>query len=350
MTEPFVVSDAEAGQKLLQFLRRRCAAPDSMLHKWIRSGQVRINGSRTKAFDRLDAGDLVRIPPFALNFTQKTEKIASQEQDTLQNVPLEKSLPSQNLPLQNTQMQNVSLQKPKNLSLQQHSLPPIITENEDFILFNKPAGLPVHSGSGHEDSLATRLASAYADAPFRPTPVHRLDKDTSGLLLVAKNYRTLRKMSDLFATHAVVKEYLAWVSGKCPWQKPTLLEDYLYKGIDRQATQEENVHNFDKRERVHVAQFPDQDTRYASLVVRCLLQTQNASLAHIRLNTGRTHQIRVQMSAHGFPLIGDRKYGGPQGNLMLHACRLIVDGKEWTVLPDWQEKWQVKDLRSFLCR
>lgn len=192
MPEPLQVTAAEAGQKLLQFLSRRFDEPQGVLHRWIRTGQVRINGGRAKPFDRVELGDEIRVPPFA-GAGAKTERA---------------SAPSGGV-----------------------ELPPIVAETDDVIVFCKPSGLPVHPGTGHTDSLTARLEAAFAGSPFIPAPVHRLDRDTSGLLLVGKTYAAVRRLSDALAAHdgSVAKDYLAWVQGECPWSRPKRLEDHLAK-------------------------------------------------------------------------------------------------------------------------
>ncbi len=315
MPEPLVVTHAEAGQKLLQFLARRFDLPHGVFHRWIRTGQVRINGSRARAFDRVEEKDEIRVPPFAFDEQAK-------------NAP---SPPSQkthgDFPRQSAN----------------RTLPPIMAETDDLIVFCKPSGLPVHPGSGHTDSLTTRIETRYAGADFMPTPVHRLDRDTSGLILVAKTYRAVRRLSDALASHdgQVVKEYLAWVAGTCPWDRPVLLADRLAKHAAEPGG----------RERVHVRnrQTDGTDTekeREASLTICCVARRNKASLVLIRLHTGRTHQIRAQLSERGFPLLGDVKYGGPRlaGGLLLHAARLVLNGRVYQALPDWEGERRVTKL------
>ncbi len=303
MTEPLAVTGPEAGQKLLQLLTRRFGLPSGTLHRWIRTGQVRINGRRARAFDRVAEGDLIRVPPFAAELHGgKPEYEAEGE------------------------------------------LPPVVAETEDVLVFNKPAGLPVHPGSGHRDSLTGRLARIHAGMPFCPVPAHRLDKDTSGLLLVAKTHAALRRMCAAFAAgEDLVREYLAWVAGNCPWDRPHVLRDRLGKGIP--ASQRGREGNM-ARERVlvHDEATSRKGERLAVLVTRCVHRIGGASLVHVRLHTGRTHQIRAQMAAHGFPLIGDVKYRGPfcSTGLKLHAFRLGVEGTIWTALPPWDGVWAVR--------
>ena len=155
-----IVDPREGGQKLLQFLQRRLDLPPSLLHRWIRTGQVRINGGRAKPFGLVAAGDSVRLPPFALGMSRRSKATGGQASPEQEHEPRQRTqaLPPAPRPLQ---------------------------KDGDLWVFCKPAGLPTHPGTGHEDSLSSRLAARAGDAPFKPTPVHRLDKDTSGILLVA---------------------------------------------------------------------------------------------------------------------------------------------------------------------
>ena len=300
MSEPIHVTAAEAGQKLLQFLARRFGEPQGVLHRWIRTGQVRINGGRAKPFDRVELDDEIRVPPFA----------GASSEESGEKTP------------------------------DRGNLPPVIAETDEVMVFCKPSGLPVHPGTGHTDSLTTRLEAAFAGSAFVPAPVHRLDRDTSGLLLVGKTYAAVRRLSDALAAHdgSVVKEYLAWVRGECPWVRPERLEDRLVKRVTADRGREKIV-----AERSH-----DQtvDEKPASLTVRRLEVREGRSLVLVRLHTGRTHQIRVQLSERGFPLVGDVKYGGPRcaEGLLLHAVRLRVGEDVYTALPPWTGPWRVSKL------
>lgn len=308
------VSTAEAGQKLLQFLERRLGLPQAMLHRWIRTGQIRCNGKRCKPFQLVAQADAIRLPPFALN-------LAQQENSTLLPSAATKLLP----------------------------MPPLAYESDDLFVFNKTAGLPVHPGTGHSDSLTTRLHQHHADAPFCPTPAHRLDKDTSGLLLVARSYARLRELQEAFSQRELVKEYLAWVEGQWPLtttqNPPQLLRDTLAK---RYSGPHEKVEVCPAAPENILARSGHE----AACLVQCLRQQGQHSLMHIRLLTGKTHQIRVQLASRGHPLCGDAKYGSTmRPPFKLHAMRLILpdkhngpDGSVFAVLPPWQGYWQVAEL------
>lgn len=309
--QPIIVSANEAGQKLFQFLTRRLAVPKSILHRWIRTGQTRVNGKRVTPFTIVNFEDKIRVPPFAYEYKKRKDLTTPLIDNQCDISPINSHTTS--------------------------SLPPIIAHSPEFIIFYKPAGLSVHGGTGQIDSLTHRLSQHYAHSTFMPTPVHRLDKDTSGLLLVAKTYNSLRYFADLFASHStqLTKEYLAWVVGICPWTQPICLEDILTK-------KQKHMDNY-SRFNTYQNKLQQTSAQKASLTVCCIKQYKDKSLLLIKLHTGRTHQIRIQLSLHGFPIIGDKKYGNTihSHNLKLHAFRLSFPGYTFTILPSWDDKWQV---------
>ncbi|TVQ99419.1 MAG: RluA family pseudouridine synthase [Desulfovibrionales bacterium] len=286
----WTVSKPEAGQKLLQFLQRRLdgAVPVPALHRWIRTGQVRVNGSRVKPGTRLLMDQHVRVPPHDL-----TEKAAP-------------SRPHQETP----------------------SLPPlnVVHEDAELLVLAKPKGLPVHAGTGHQDSIVDRLQAGLAEHTWKPTLVHRLDRDTSGLLIVAKTYAQLSALQDLWRTGKVVKTYLTWVQG-CPgWHEPTLLRDATAKI------------RTDRGEKMCPGA-----GKACRTVLQTLYQAKDTALVLVAPLTGRTHQIRVQLASRGHPLIGDVKYGGPRrpDGMLLHAWHLTWPGREFLLLPNWPPPWSM---------
>ena len=289
----FTVSEAEAGQKLLACLKRRLGQdlPDGLLHRIIRGGEVRVNGKRAQPFARLEAGDEIRVPPLRLdNDTAKNRSVCA-------------------------------VTDPASTGLD------IVAETPEYLILNKPAGLAAQPGSGHEDSLSSRLAAAYAGAEFTPTPVHRLDKATSGLTLAAKTYRALAAAQEGFRQHIIHKDYLAWVQGDWPQAGPLDLHDLLEKqnvgGLEKVATGTGKI---------------------ALCTVWPLFRKDERTLLRVRLRTGRTHQIRVQLASRGHPIAGDVKYGGrptSQG-MCLHAWRLILpDGQNFIAPPPWKGAFAV---------
>lgn len=305
------VEETESGQKLLQFLQRRLNLPPAMLHRWVRTGQVRINGGRCKPFARVQTGDLVRLPPFALKMAAQSGAPVLGSSAAAPSGPLAAATPS--LP----------------------PLPPLVGQEGHIWAFFKPAGLPTHPGSGHSDSLATRLAGHYAGTPFKPTPAHRLDKDTSGILLVGASFTALTYVQQALRDRTLVKEYVAWVRGRWSYAETRLLCQHLRKDFERGY------------EKVRPAAAGQKGSQEALCLVRPLRVEERESLLLIRLLTGRTHQIRVQLAGLGHAVLGDAKYGLSEqggrlgarqvhGPMYLHALRVILPGgRAFACLPQW---------------
>ena len=297
------VTPEEAGQKLLQFLQRRVEkdVPKSAIMRWIRTGQVRVNKGRVKPFVRVEENDIVRIPPYTTESTVP-EKSGTSD-DTAQS-----------------------------LKEQLAGILPVVAEDEGLLVIHKPVGLPVQPGTGHTDAVTTRLKAACTNATFSPTPAHRLDKNTSGLLLVATSYARLQELHGLFRNeHAIGKHYLAWVEG-C-WESPAPIE--LHDVLEKES-------DTDGKERVHSRQ----TGKEARCTVHPLVLLPEKSLLHIELQTGRTHQIRVQLATRKHPIIGDTKYGAtpnPQG-MLLHAWRIVLPKETFIRLPDWKKPFIVSKL------
>ncbi|WP_165175305.1 RluA family pseudouridine synthase [Desulfovibrio sp. ZJ369] len=312
VTDSPVVSEAESGQKLLQFLQRRLNLPPALLHRWVRTGQIRINGGRCKPFARVRRDDVIRLPPFALKMAAQSN--GSAERDLAGRTLLPERMafpvaaPSASLP----------------------PLPVIVRAEGPIWAVFKPAGLPTHPGTGHSDSLATRLAAHHAGAIFKPTPAHRLDKETSGILLVAASFEALREIQQAMRERAVIKEYVAWVRGRWPYAETRLLRHHLRKSFERGYEKMRAVKSSDS----------DHSAREALCLARPLRVQEQESLLLIRLLTGRTHQIRVQLASLGHPVLGDAKYGMPEdsaaGRMYLHALRIVLPrGEAFACLPEW---------------
>jgi 23S rRNA pseudouridine955/2504/2580 synthase len=207
-----------------------------------------------------------------------------------------------------------------------------VFENDEVLLVNKPAGLPVHGGTGWSDSVHDRLKSRHEEG-FVPVPVHRMDRDTSGLLLCAKTHDFLRSMHASWSS--LTKAYLCWVEGA--WEAGgwrTIVSELAKAETGRG---EQVVSGQGKRAVSHVHQ---------------LLGDRQKSLLLVVLGTGRTHQIRVQLADLGHAIVGDPRYGRG-GGLLLHAAALSWPGHTYFVLPPWQGEFEIKricaqDIRDIL--
>lgn len=332
------VSPAEQGMKLLRFLERRLEGPPprNILHKWIRTGQVRLNMGRSEPFAPLRAGDAVRLPPFAL------PRAVDGESDPFPAKPATGRDPAAAATPAATAEQLPDAEA----ILRAAGLAPA-GRNASVLVFNKPGGLACQGGPGHPDSLAARLARAFARAPFIPAPAHRLDRDCSGLVLAGLTLQAQQALHRLFAGRNILKEYLAWVCGRPDFTAPRLLADTLEARVSA-----------DGRERMAVlpggGDFGEGDVPPAlpspALALAVCLRVcgpealpaplgrvpgleSGASLLLLRLITGRKHQLRAQLAARGHPIIGDARYGGPRfPALLLHAWRLRLP--EYAAQPD----------------
>jgi 23S rRNA pseudouridine955/2504/2580 synthase len=340
--ETVLVTPAEAGQKLTQFLTRRLGPgiPGGLIMRWVRTGQVRVDGKRAKPFDRLAEGQAVRIPPHQ----QDNPGQPGPDAPASQGPPPRKARPAipasrpdsrfdsrpggrpDTAPDASPDDPPDTAPSPSPGSLPRFPAPPlpVVHDGGGFLVLDKPAGLAVHPGTGLADCLTARLAALYPDAPFAPTPAHRLDKDTSGLIAVALAYRDLIRLQTAFKERQADKRYLAWVAGD--WRpggadgdEPVLLADRLEK---RDGPEGEKVRT---------------GAGKAALArVRRLGSRAGRTLVEVELLTGRTHQIRAQLASRGHPILGDRKYGGPPApRLFLHAWKLTLPDLALACPPDW---------------
>lgn len=276
--EKLVIPDESAGQRLDNFLLARLkGVPKSHVYRLIRSGQVRVNGGRAKPLYRLAPGDQVRIPPV------RARAPAPQ--------------PSADLAWLSER---------------------IIFEDERVLALNKPSGLAVHGGSGLKLGVIEALRSLRPQAPFLEL-AHRLDRSTSGCLIVAKKRSALRQLHELFREGQVEKRYLALVAGR--WERKagplsTPLVTHERRGGERHVRVQEGG----KEARSEFRAVDFFGTR--------------ATLLEVRIETGRMHQIRVQCAHLGHPIVGDSRYGDPNANrefaplvdrLFLHAAAIALD-------------------------
>lgn len=182
----------------------------------------------------------------------------------------------------------------------------ILYEDGEIIVCFKPAG--IQSQGGNNDMVA-RLNEYFShnSSDASAYPVHRLDKETAGIMVFAKNSKSAAELSKQISSNEIKKHYYAVINGS-PAEKSGVLKDLLFH--DRQKNKTYTV----KRSRKGVKE--------ASLEYRCVAENENFSLLDILLHTGRTHQIRAQFAGRKLPLFGDGKYGGGSGKLALFAYKL----------------------------
>lgn len=297
-------SGEDEGQRLDNFLIRHLkGVPRSHIYRLLRTGQVRVNGGRVKAQHRIAAGDKVRLPPVR----QAAESDAPPP--------------------------------PKHAKRELEDR--ILFEDERVIVVNKPSGMAVHGGSGLSFGVIEALRSARPDAPFLEL-AHRLDRETSGCLVICKKRSALRRVHELLREGGMEKRYLALVHGSWSRKQEEIrlsLKKQVHGGermVDVRADGKESVSRF-----------------------RAIEYYPGATLMEVDIETGRTHQIRVQAAHVGHPLLGDEKYGDRDANrefrklglkrLFLHAVNV---GFEW---PDNHNRVDVSaplddDLRHVIDR
>ena len=254
------ITEDNSDQRLDNFLITCLkGVPKSHIYRIVRKGEVRVNKGRVDVKYRLVAGDIVRIPPV---------RVAERSEE---------------------------LYVPQGLqaALQQG----ILFEDEGFMIVNKPAGFAVHGGSGVSSGIIEGLRLIRPEAHFLEL-LHRLDKDTSGCLLIAKKRSALRKLQALFRESQIQKTYQALLSGQ--WaRKKLIVTAPLLKNISKGG------------ERMVVI---SQSGKAAETLFTRLQLFGNATLVEASPKTGRTHQIRVHAASLGHPIIGDERYGEDEVN------------------------------------
>jgi 23S rRNA pseudouridine955/2504/2580 synthase len=256
------IDEASETQKIDNFLLKILKnVPKSHIYKILRSGEVRVNKKRVDTTYRLKLEDLVRIPPVAIE-GQKTQ--ATKTPKHPQTDWLEKS---------------------------------IIYEDEALLAINKPSGYAVHGGSGLNFGVIELIRHLRPHAKFLEL-VHRIDRDTSGILIIAKKRSALVNMHEMMRHNRIEKKYTMMVEGQWTEAKKTV-ELMLKKTLTQRGER-----------RVNVIEDHDDEDQQMSKSIFYLKKVLGAySLLEAKLITGRTHQLRVQLAHLGFPILGDDKYG-----------------------------------------
>ena len=278
-----MISEEEQGQRLDNYLLRICkGVPKSHIYRIVRGGEVRVNGKRADVSYRIQSGDVIRIPPI---------RIAQNQEEVIAGAEIKAELP-------------------------------IAYEDDALIAINKPAGIAVHGGSGVSFGVIEALRRQRPQARFLEL-AHRLDRETSGLLLIGKKRSALTALHDMFREGSVGgngrgadKRYLLLVVGR--WMDPLRhvklpLLKYLLDSGER---------------RVRVSN----EGKASHTIFRLVARWEGFSLLEAELRTGRTHQIRVHCAELGYPIAGDDKYGNFAANkelaksglkrMFLHAWKM----------------------------
>lgn len=296
----------DVGQRIDNFLMRVLKdVPRSLVYRILRTGEVRVNGGRIKPDHRLEEGDRVRVPPVAVKPRAETAAPSKSLRDFVSNA--------------------------------------VIYEDRDLFVINKPSGVAVHGGSGLSHGVIEALRAVHPELKELEL-VHRLDRDTSGCLLIAKRRAALRELHRTLREREMQKHYRALVVGRWPFGRKLIdlpLKTNLKQGGERVV----RVHP----EGQHAESTFEPLQHYAKL----------ATLLDVKIGTGRTHQIRVHAAHAGYPIAGDEKYGDRERDATLkpfglsrmflhaHSLSFLRPGteKEFTIeapLPD--------DLRAVLDR
>ncbi|MCG7916322.1 MAG: 23S rRNA pseudouridine(955/2504/2580) synthase RluC [Candidatus Thiodiazotropha taylori] len=277
------ITQEEAGQRIDNYLMRQLkGAPKSYVYRILRKGEVRVNKGRVKAHYKLNSGDSIRLPPMRLSTKpDQGGRISDNLLDLLRNA--------------------------------------VIYEDERILVVNKPSGLAVHGGSGVNFGVIEILRQLRPDEKHLEL-VHRLDRDTSGCLLISKKRSALRTLHELIRENRIDKRYL------------TLLQGSWRKGVQT-VEMPLNKNTLQGGERVVRV---DAEGKPSKTIFRRVERFAEATLVEAELITGRTHQIRVHSQWLGSPVLGDQKYGDATANrafrdkglkrLFLHAYKI---GLRW---------------------
>ncbi len=279
--EEWIIEEEHIGSRLDSVINTEFAdISRSLAQDMLKNGEITVNGKACKPGLKLKGGELVRIER--------------------------------------------RYEEPLNIQATELNFP-VIFEDENIVVINKPAGLVVHPGAGREKTTVVSALIGHTvlspiGAPERPGVVHRLDKETSGLMVLAKTREAHQSLAQMFSNHDVEKEYIALIQGHIVNKK----------GRIEVAIERDPIHR--KRMKATSAE----KGRKAISNFEVIEYLNGASLVKVRILTGRTHQIRVHMAFTGHPLFGDVTYGGKrfekQIKHFLHSCRLgfkhPVSGKQ----------------------
>ena len=287
------VSEKEAGSRLDRWIKRRVQLTQGQIEKLLRTGQIRVDGSRAKANTRLEAGQSVRLPPFGEEaYRGKAEKIEKVANVSARDAAFIRDL--------------------------------VIYQDDDLIALNKPAGIAVQGGTKQGRHIDGMLAALADDEGNRPKLVHRLDRDTSGVLVLARHPAAAARLGDLFKSRDMDKVYWAVTVG-APVPREGQLRSWMVKGSGPG----------EDREKMQPGRQGQEGARHAITdYVTISTAAQRAAWVALKPQTGRTHQLRFHLQELGTAILGDTKYttaregpGGVGEGLHLHARGIVIPRK-----------------------
>ncbi|MBS0287842.1 MAG: RluA family pseudouridine synthase [Proteobacteria bacterium] len=278
--QQIVICENHAGQRIDNFLSTFLrGVPKSRIYRIIRKGEVRVNKGRIAVSYRLVKGDTIRVPPIRMSLKEEENHHPGAK-------------------------------------LSQVLVQAILYEDDQLLVINKPAGLAVHGGSGVSLGLIEAIRGMRPDAPFLEL-VHRLDRETSGCVMIAKTRAMLTHLHNCLKEGKIEKHYFALVHGK--WKGGKSVDAPLHKFVLKSGERRVKV---------------DPEGKASKTLFEVIENLEEATLLRATPMTGRTHQIRVHCQFMGHPICGDEKYGfaeqGPAtdkrcNRLFLHAHQLVID-------------------------
>ena len=290
----FIVTDEDDGIRLDRWFKRNLADVSfNQVSRWARTGQLRIDGKRATPGDRLESGQSIRVPPAEARDEEELRPKRAAIELTDDEAELVRSMK--------------------------------IDHGRDWFLLNKPPGLATQGGTKTSQHLDRLLGGLAGENEQRPKLVHRLDKDTSGVLLVARSARAAGHFSKAFSGRTARKVYWAIITGV-----PSLDQGMVDAPLAKQPGS--------GGEKMHV---DEKDGQSAKTRYRMIDRVGNrAAWVELQPLTGRTHQLRAHMAAIGHPIVGDAKYGGAEAFLTggvsrkmhLHARRLRIEGPDGVMI------------------
>ena len=311
----FITVDEDyAGQRLDNFLIRHLkGVPKTHVYRIIRSGEVRINKGRAQADTRVKTGDMVRLPPVRTSERAEQKAVAIQAAQEV---------------VRHGAMSTVGGFAPA-------AEFPILFEDDFVLAIDKPAGVAVHGGSGVSFGVIEQLRMARPESDFLEL-VHRLDRETSGVLLIAKRRMALKLLQEQFRERETDKVYLALVRGNWPAN---------LRVIDK-ALHKYEAPNGERRVKVVANDHPDGLRSVTLVKVKSTFDDGAFTLLEVTIKTGRTHQIRVHLADAGHPIAGDDKYGDFDLNKALQKSTATLPVLKRMFLHAWSLKFNHPKLRK----